>query len=196
MQAMIPHHQQALQMTRLVQDRTENASIRLLAERIQDEQQAGRSKLAEIWSRPIAEKLRTGWSQQFVRLERAHDSTTLWAYTDGADSRFREGDKLVLHAGSPFDGLLWPGLTLESEEDGRWLLSAKRVDAVIRAVAGGPCYADPDTIDLADFYKQAIAEISTSQIGESTTAGGVRLLSVAAPGGRNRAHAEGCRWAG
>ncbi|WP_325482381.1 DEAD/DEAH box helicase [Piscinibacter sp.] len=141
---------------------------RLLSDLLQfvhDEQQAGRSKLAEIWGRPITEKLRTGWSQRFLRLERAQDSATLWAYTDGGDSRFREGDKLVLHAGSPFDGSVWPGLTLESEQDGRWLLSANKVDAVIRAFAGDPCFADPDTIDLTDFYKQAIAEISTSQIG-------------------------------
>jgi DNA replication ATP-dependent helicase Dna2 len=136
-----------------------------LLEFVRDEQEAGHRKLLDVWARPIAEKLQTGWSQRFLRLERADDPGTLWAYIDDSDSRFREGDMLILHAGSPLEDLLGRGLTLESEQDDRWLLRGNRVDGVMQACAGGPCFADPDTIDLTAFYERAIEDISTSQIG-------------------------------
>jgi hypothetical protein len=43
--------------------------------------------LFEVWNRPVAEKLHTGWSQRFLRLERAEDPATLWAYTDEVGSK-------------------------------------------------------------------------------------------------------------
>ena len=132
---------------------------------VRDEQAAGLRKLLDIWERPIGQKLETGWSQRFLRLERADDSTALWAYVDGGDSRFREGDMLVLHTGSPLDNLLGRAFTLEDEQEERWLLRGRKVDAVLRACGGDSCYADPDTIDLTPFYELAIEEISTSRIG-------------------------------
>ena len=132
---------------------------------VRDEQAAGHRQLLDIWERPVGQKLETGWSQRFLRLERADDSTALWAYIDGGDSRFREGDMLVLHTGSPLDNLLGRAFTLEDEQEDRWLLRGHKVDAVLRACSGDPCYADPDAIDLTAFYEQAIEEISTTRIG-------------------------------
>jgi DNA replication ATP-dependent helicase Dna2 len=133
---------------------------------VQDEQDAGLRKLLDVWSRPVAEKLQTGWTQRFERLERADvDPPGLWAYPDGGESRFRDGDMLLLHAGSPLDDLLGRGLTLESEEDDRWLLRGNRVTAVLEAWSGGCCYADPDAMDLSGFYEAALEEIAVSQIG-------------------------------
>lgn len=131
---------------------------------VRDEQEAGDRRLSALWTRPIAEKLETGWTQRFLRLERTDDQL-LWAHTDGGESRFREGDMLVLHGGSPWDDLLGRGLTLESEEEDRWLLGGKSVDAAIRAWDGGACFADVDSIDLTAYYEQAIEEIATSPIG-------------------------------
>jgi DNA replication ATP-dependent helicase Dna2 len=141
---------------------------RLLAELlafVKDEQAAGHHKLLDIWSRPIAEKLQTGWSQRFSRLERTADPTAVWACLEDADSRFREGDLLALHAGNPLTNLLARGVTLESEEDERWLLRGLRVPALLHARAGNPFFADPDAIDLTQYYEQAIQEIGSSEIG-------------------------------
>ncbi|HTP27799.1 MAG TPA: AAA domain-containing protein, partial [Anaeromyxobacteraceae bacterium] len=131
---------------------------------VQDEKEAGDRRLCEVWKRPLAEKLETGWAQRFRKLERADDGN-LWAFTDESDSRFREGDMLVLHAGSPCDDPLGRHLTLESEEDDRWLLRGRSVDDVLRAYGGGPCYADPDALDLTSFSERTIEEISISRIG-------------------------------
>ena len=132
---------------------------------IHEEQEAANQKLVEIWKRPLAEKLEKGWSQGFLRLERG-ESHTLWAYLDDSESRFREGDLLLLHSGNALEAL-GRRLSLELEEDGRWLLRKERERGatVLDGYEGGPCYADPDAMDLTDYYKQSLEEIATSQIG-------------------------------
>lgn len=45
---------------------------------VRDEQGACHRKLLDVWERPIGQKLETGWSQRFLRLERADDSNALW----------------------------------------------------------------------------------------------------------------------
>jgi len=145
-----------------------DSHARLLAELldfVKDEQAAGHHKLLDVWSRPVAEKLQSGWTQRFNRLERTDDPLAVWAYPEAADSRFREGDVLALHAGSPIENLFARGLTLESEDEDRWLLRGPRVPDALQAYAGGPCFADPDAMDLTQYYEQALQEIGTSQIG-------------------------------
>lgn len=132
---------------------------------IRDEQRAGNRKLLEVWDRPLQEKLDKGLSQGFTRLERADEPSALWAYLDTSESRFREGDLLLLHSGNPLTSQLGQGLSLEAEEDDRWLLSGKRALAALGAYAGGPCYADPDGIDLTPYYERSLEEIGKSQIG-------------------------------
>jgi DNA replication ATP-dependent helicase Dna2 len=132
---------------------------------IKDEQAAAEHKLLEIWSRPLVEKLQSGWSQAFSRLEPSGDPTAIWAHVEEADSRFREGDLLLLHAGDALEQRLARGLTLECEDEGRWLLRGRRVRALLHAGTEGPFFADPDTMDLTEHYEQAIQGIATSQIG-------------------------------
>ncbi|MBX3618607.1 MAG: AAA family ATPase [Rhizobacter sp.] len=135
---------------------------------IHDEQRAGSEHLLGIWDCPLPEKLEKGLSQGFTRLERAEEPTTIWAYLDGGESRFREGDLLLLHSGNPLASQLGRGLSLEAEEDDRWLLRGNRVPAVLNAYMGGPCYADQDGMDLTPYYERSLSEISTSQIGRQT----------------------------
>ncbi len=132
---------------------------------VRDEQEAGLQQLRGIWHRPLAEKRDKGWTQGFVRIERGADSTALWAYLDDGESRFRVGDLLVLHSGNPQESALDRGLSLESEEDDRWLLRSHGALTVFENYRGGPCYADPDAIDLTPYYEQSLDAISTSQIG-------------------------------
>lgn len=134
---------------------------------VRDEQAAATQKLLDVWSRPLTEKLANGLSQAFTRLERGDDATCLWVYVDlnGNDSRFREGDLIVLHLGSPIESPLGRGFSLEAEEDDRWLLRGQRVASVFDAYVGGPAFADPDSIDLTHYYERSLDEISISSIG-------------------------------
>ena len=133
---------------------------------VRDEQMAGQRQLDELWRRPIGEKLQTGWSQRFLRLERAEDPATLWAFPDAGESRFREGDLLLLHAGSPYDDLLGRGFCLEAEHDDRWLLRGRRIGELLKARASAPCYADPDAIDLTPLYERTLQELAGSDTGQ------------------------------
>jgi DNA replication ATP-dependent helicase Dna2 len=133
---------------------------------VRTEQAAGHERLLAIWQRPIGDKLDTGWSQDFTHLERGPDVGSLWAYPGEAESRFREGDMLMLHSGSAVDGMLGRGLAFELEDDDRWLLRGRRALEVLDAWQGGTCYADPDAIDLTRWYEDAINELATSDIGQ------------------------------
>jgi DNA replication ATP-dependent helicase Dna2 len=137
---------------------------------IRDEQHAATQQLLRVWARPLAEKLVTGLSQAFRRLERADDAGCLWAHIDPSanDSRFREGDLMVLHSGSPIESPLGRGFSLETEEDGRWLLRGTRassVSSVFDGYGGGPAFGDPDSIDLTHYYERSLDDISISRIG-------------------------------
>lgn len=132
---------------------------------IRDEQQAGNQKLFDVWERPLKEKQEKGWTQGFVRLERGEEAQTLWAYLDDGESRFREGDLLCLHSGDPLSAKLGGQLSLELEEDERWLLRGNMVTVALDSYEGGPCYADPDAMDLTPYYERSIGEIASSQTG-------------------------------
>jgi DNA replication ATP-dependent helicase/nuclease Dna2 len=132
---------------------------------LQDEQRAGIDRLNEMWRRPLAEKLERGWSQDFLRLERGEDTLTLWAYLGENESHFRESDLLLLHEGDPIANHLGRRLSLELEEEDRWLLRGDQVPFVLDAYQGGKCYADRDAMDLTAYYERSLQEIATSQIG-------------------------------
>jgi DNA replication ATP-dependent helicase Dna2 len=132
---------------------------------VRDEQTMGLRKLQDIWDRPIADKLHQGWCQRIVRLERAEEPACLWAVLGGGESRFREGDTLILHGGHPWRDQFGRGLRLEAEQNGRWLLHSRHAQGVIQNGAGCICFADPDTMDLTSFYEGALEDIWTSPIG-------------------------------
>lgn len=144
---------------------TPKALLAELLALVHDEREAGNRKLLDIWDRPLSEKLEKGWSQGFTHLERGEEAHTLWAYLDDTEARFREGDLLFLHAGSPLESALGRGFSLELEEDGRWLLRGNRAGATLENYEGGACYADPDGMDLSAYYERAIEEIGSTQIG-------------------------------
>jgi DNA replication ATP-dependent helicase Dna2 len=133
---------------------------------VADERQADSDRLALLWSKPLHEKLDKGISQRFVAIER-RDAETLWAYVDTADSRFRQGDLMCLHTGDPRDPLARQ-VSLEAEEDDRWLLrrGRERSAAFFREERSGPCFADPDSLDLSPYYEKAFADVASSQRGQ------------------------------
>jgi DNA replication ATP-dependent helicase Dna2 len=114
---------------------------------VHDEQQTANHQLFTTWERPLSDKLQKGITQGFVRIERGPEPTTLWAYPDDTESRFREGDLLCLHQGNPLEPLC-RGLSFELEEDNRWLLRGIRAVAAFNDYMGGTCYVDPDAMDL------------------------------------------------
>jgi DNA replication ATP-dependent helicase Dna2 len=138
-----------------------------LSEFVRSEKLAAEERLYEIWHKPLQNKLVEGWTQGFTHIERGDDPCTLWAYLDESESRFREGDLLALHLESPIDRLLIRNLSLELEDEKRWLLRSQNHIVFSSDYESGICYVDPDVMDLTPFYDKAIGEISVSEIGRS-----------------------------
>lgn len=154
---------------RLRQSLMTGADTQLLAELlafVRDEQAVNDRRRLEIWERPLREKLESGWTQPFSRLEPTESPDVLCAYVTDGESRFREGDLLVLHGGDPSDAPLARQLRFETDAGDHWLLRGPHVAAVLRAQQHGTCYADPDAMDLTPYYEQAIRDIGESPIGE------------------------------
>ena len=126
---------------------------------VRAEREAAQEKLFEVWRQPLADRLGKGLSQRFIRLEPGPEQGTLWAYTDGGESRFREGDLVCLHGGSPLTSMLAREAAFEAEDEERWLLRVRHAAAVTKAAEGAPCYADPDDYDLSKYYDEVLEDI-------------------------------------
>jgi len=123
------------------------------------EREAAQQYLLDTWRQPLPDRLAKGLSQRFLRIEAGPEQGTAWAYPDGGESRFREGDLVCLHGGSPLQSMLSREAAFEAEEEGRWLLRLKHAQAVIKAAGGEPCYADPDDFDLTRYYDAVLDDI-------------------------------------
>lgn len=136
-----------------------------LRQLVHDERDAAFAELFHTWEQPLQEKLRKGLTQGFSKLQQGPEPGTLWAYPDESESRFREGDLLCLHEGNALEPLCRQAF-FESEEDDRWLLRSRQAAAAWADYAGSACYADPDAMDLTDYYEQALQDIATTAIGQ------------------------------
>lgn len=126
---------------------------------VQAEREAAQEKLFEVWRQPLADRLSKGLSQRFLKLEAGPEQGTLWAYVDDGESRFREGDLVCLHGGSPLTDMLAREAAFEAEDEERWLLRVRHAGAVVKAAQGAPCYADPDDYDLSRYYDEVLDDI-------------------------------------
>ena len=126
---------------------------------VHNERAAAQDRLLEVWRQPLPDRLAKGQSQGFLQIEAGPESGTAWAYPDKGESRFREGDLVCLHGGSPLVSMVARGVAFELEEEGRWLLRLPHRNAVIKAIGGERFYADPDDFDLGKYYDAVLDDI-------------------------------------
>jgi DNA replication ATP-dependent helicase Dna2 len=116
----------------------------------------------DAWERPLQEKLDKGLAQRFRGLEAGPEPSTVWACLAGGESRFREGDQLCLHSGSPFSTMLASQVAFESEDEKRWLLRCKNAAQLLAERGNGYFYAEQGAIDLSQMFEQALDDIAHS----------------------------------
>lgn len=126
---------------------------------VQAEREAAQEQLFEVWRQPLPDRLAKGLCQRFLKLENGPDTGTVWAYTDGTDSRFREGDLVCLHGGSPLTAMIAREAAFEAEDEDRWLLRVRQASIIVREFGDTPCYVDPDDFDLSTYYDQVLEDI-------------------------------------
>lgn len=124
------------------------------------------SALDKQWSKPLSERVARGWAIEGLRVEN-YEKGLLRLRCDTNDSRFREGDLLVLHQGNPKDP---NALHVELVYDGETELEANLINGnhfFLLANPGG-WIIDQDWFDSSPFYLEALDTVADSLRGRST----------------------------
>ncbi len=121
---------------------------------VKAEAEAQYSVLKQQWSQPLALRVAKGWAIEGISLV-AYDEGLIKLHCDTNNSRFREGDLVVLHQDNPEDP---EALHLELEYDGDTALEASLKTGNHLHLLANPSgwIMDQDFIDLSMFYLDAL----------------------------------------
>jgi DNA replication ATP-dependent helicase Dna2 len=130
-----------------------------------DEAEAQYSALAKQWSRPLQDRVAHGWAIEGLRIEHFQNGRLCLSCVTN-NSRFREGDLVVLHRDNPQDK---DALHLDLQYDGETDLEASLIqgnEMLIMEKATG-WILDQDWFDSSPFYLSALEKVADSQLGRS-----------------------------
>jgi DNA replication ATP-dependent helicase Dna2 len=132
---------------------------------VRSEAQAQYDAITAQWSQPLSVRVAKGWAIEGVRIVN-HQGGRLTLACDTNNSRFREGDLVVLHRGNPQDA---EALHLDLQFDGETRLEAtlnKGNPLLLSAYPSG-WIIDQDILDLSPYYLQALNIVADSLRGRS-----------------------------
>jgi DNA replication ATP-dependent helicase Dna2 len=124
-------------------------------------------QLERQWSTPLIERVAKGWAIEGVRIEDFRNNIIHMACGTN-ESRFREGDLIVLHRGNPRDEEI--ALHCDLQYDGETDLEASLIrgnEFLLEYYKTG-WIIDQDWFDSSLFYKSALDQAADSQLGRST----------------------------
>lgn len=132
---------------------------------VQAEAETQYLELDRQWSRPLSERVSKGWTIEGLRVEH-FEKGLIRLHCDTNDSRFREGDLLVLHRGNPKD---FNALHVELQYDGETELEASLIKGNQYFLAAEPegWIFDQDWFDSSPFYLDALDTVADSLRGRS-----------------------------
>jgi DNA replication ATP-dependent helicase Dna2 len=137
--------------------------LRKLAE---EEAEAQFSTLERQWSHPLRERVARGWAVEGLRVIHFQNGIVRLSCATN-DSRFREGDLIVLHRNNPQDE---NALHCDMQYDGGTDLEASLLtgnELFLSANSDG-WIMDQDWFDASPFYLSALNRVADSQLGRST----------------------------
>jgi DNA replication ATP-dependent helicase Dna2 len=133
---------------------------------VENEAKEQYSALTSQWSKPLAERVARGYAIEGVNVERIDKKLiTLSCATN--ESRFREGDLLVMHQGDPKDA---NALHVELQYDGEMELEVSLIKGKPLHLSKQPVgwIIDQDWFDSSPFYLGALASVADSLRGRTT----------------------------
>jgi DNA replication ATP-dependent helicase Dna2 len=133
---------------------------------VQNEADAQYRALEKQWAHPLQERVAKGWAIEGLHVERMkNDIARLSCGTN--DSRFREGDLVLLHRGDPHDP---DALHCELQYDGETDLEVSliRGNKYFLTLHPDGWIMDQDWFDASPFYLDALNAVADSQLGRST----------------------------
>jgi DNA replication ATP-dependent helicase/nuclease Dna2 len=148
--------------------------LKHLHNQVLGERDAQRRQLLSQWSLPLDERVARGFAIDGLRLHSLQPGGTFTLACQNNDSRFREGDILVLHRGDPQDS---GALRCNLEHDGGTLLELSLLDARLPSdrdftgsffqVQTNPdgWIADEDRLDRAPYCLEALEACASTARG-------------------------------
>lgn len=136
-----------------------------LRQYIEDETSAQYKALESQWAHPLHERVSKGWAIEGLKVEGFKDNIIrLTCQTN--DSRFREGDLIVLHHGNPYDmNALHCDLQYDGEKELEVTLNSG--NEYFLSVDTNGWIIDQDWFDSSRFYLGALDQAADSQLGRS-----------------------------
>ena len=132
---------------------------------VQAEAETQFAALDKQWSRPLSERVSKGWAIEGLRVEH-FEKGLIRLRCDTNDSRFREGDLLVLHRGNPQDP---NALHVELQYDAETELEVSLINGNHFFLEANPngWIIDQDWFDSSPFYLDALNNVADSLRGRS-----------------------------
>jgi len=123
-----------------------------------------KSQLAKKWSRPLSERLSNGDAIAGLSVVSTLYDGKITLVCAKNNSRFREGDFLVLHKGNPEDpnSIL---VTLEEDDEIRIVVQLNDGDIYLLEDSPEGWIADEGMLDLTKFYLDAINQVADTENG-------------------------------
>ncbi len=133
---------------------------------VRTEAEAQYAALDQQWSRPLAERVAKGWAIEGVWVEH-HKNGLVRLRCGSNDSRFREGDLLVMHRDNPRDA---HALHLELQYDGETELEVSLIRGNPYQLSAQPdgWIIDQDWFDASPFYLDTLNSVADSLRGRTT----------------------------
>ena len=140
--------------------------LQKLQKLVRDEADAQYRALERQWSRPLQERVARGWAIEGLRVEQMKNGMARLSCATN-DSRFREGDLVLLHRGQPQDpDALHFDLQYDGETDLETSLIRGNEYFLTSQLEGW--VMDQDWFDASPFYLDALNAAADSQLGRST----------------------------
>ena len=133
---------------------------------VQDEADAQYHALDKQWSHPLRERVAKGWAIEGLRVEQMKNGIARLSCATN-DSRFRDGDLVLLHRDNPRDS---DALHFDLQYDGETDLEVSliRGDEYFLMSQSDGWVMDQDWFDASPFYLDALNAVADSQLGRST----------------------------
>jgi DNA replication ATP-dependent helicase Dna2 len=154
--------------------------IERLKQYVTEEARAQREEIERQWALPLAERVRKGLAIHDLRLVEQRENELCILECNFNESRFREGDILVLHRGQPLER---PAIecVLEYDDEEHLHVTLTGGDREELALKPEGWIADEGMIDLSQFYLKALDQIADSNLGRENI---LPRVSVGGPGKR------------
>lgn len=131
---------------------------------VRSEAEAHRNQLRERWARPLSERVARGFAIEGISIASFNSPGSIILNCHTNESRFRDGDFLVMHRGDP-DGEDSIEIVLEYDDETQLEVSARTGKLYLLTDQPHGWIADESMLDLSPFFLDALEEVADTQRG-------------------------------